>query len=48
MGAPLRPVTVRDAISDLPVIANGHDVEEMEYQGEPVRSRGSWGGAGEL
>ncbi|KAL6767831.1 MET1 [Auxenochlorella protothecoides x Auxenochlorella symbiontica] len=36
VGAPLRPVTVRDAISDLPVIANGHDVEEMEYQGEPV------------
>lgn len=38
MGAPLRPVTVRDAISDLPAIQNGHTVEEMAYQGEPVRS----------
>lgn len=37
VGAPLRPVTVRDAIGDLPAIENGHDVEEMPYTGVPVR-----------
>lgn len=36
VGAPLRPVTVRDAIGDLPPIANGHDQEEMAYDGEPA------------
>ncbi len=30
-GAPLRPVTVHDAIGDLPPISNGHDVEEAAY-----------------
>ena len=34
VGAPLRTVTVRDAISDLPVIENGHDQAEMQYAGE--------------
>lgn len=34
VGAPLRPVTVRDAIGDLPPIDNGHDVDEMAYSGE--------------
>lgn len=34
-GAPLRPVTVHDAISDLPPIANGHDVEEALYTTSP-------------
>ncbi len=34
VGAPLRTVTVRDAISDLPVIDNGHDQAEMQYAGE--------------
>ena len=38
VGAPLRPVTVRDAIADLPEIENGHMVEEMEYVGGPVRT----------
>jgi DNA (cytosine-5)-methyltransferase 1 len=32
-GAPLRPVTVKDAIGDLPRIANGHDAVEMAYSG---------------
>ncbi|KAL0027901.1 hypothetical protein WJX79_001540 [Trebouxia sp. C0005] len=36
VGAPLRTVTVRDAISDLPVIENGHDQAEMQYAGPPV------------
>lgn len=36
VGAPLRPVTVRDAIGDLPAIENGHSVEEMEYVSGPV------------
>ncbi|PSC75867.1 DNA (cytosine-5)-methyltransferase 1-like [Micractinium conductrix] len=36
VGAPLRPVTVRDAIADLPAIQNGHMVEEMEYVSGPV------------
>jgi DNA (cytosine-5)-methyltransferase 1 len=35
-GAPLRPITVRDAIGDLPPIENGHDVHEMGYSGQPV------------
>ena len=39
VGAPLRPVTVRDAIADLPAIQNGHMVEEMEYVSGPVSSR---------
>ena len=33
IGAPLRTVTVRDAIADLPAIQNGHDQEEMQYAG---------------
>ena len=36
VGAPLRPVTVRDAIGDLPEIASGHAEEEMEYTSGPV------------
>lgn len=34
IGAPLRTVTVRDAIADLPAIGNGHDQEEMQYTGQ--------------
>ena len=34
VGAPLRTVTVRDVIGDLPIIGNGHDKEEMQYSGE--------------
>ena len=34
VGAPLRTVTVRDVISDLPVIENGHDQAEMQYAGD--------------
>jgi hypothetical protein len=37
VGAPLRPVTVRDTIGDLPPIENGHDADEMDYPGPPVR-----------
>lgn len=33
VGAPLRTVTVRDVIGDLPIIGNGHDQEEMQYSG---------------
>lgn len=33
VGAPLRTVTVRDVIADLPAIQNGHDQTEMEYSG---------------
>ncbi len=40
VGAPLRPVTVRDAIGDLPAIENGHSVEEMEYVSGPVSKLG--------
>ncbi|DBB09374.1 TPA: hypothetical protein ACH3X3_007949 [Trebouxia sp. C0006] len=36
VGAPLRTVTVRDVISDLPVIENGHDQADMQYAGPPV------------
>lgn len=32
-GAPLRTVTVRDAIADLPAVENGHDEAEMQYSG---------------
>ncbi|GAX75038.1 hypothetical protein CEUSTIGMA_g2482.t1 [Chlamydomonas eustigma] len=32
VGAPLRAVTVRDAIFDLPAIQNGHNQEVMEYK----------------
>ncbi len=32
-GAPLRTVTVRDAIGDLPPLTNGADVEDMDYAG---------------
>lgn len=32
-GAPLRTVTVKDAIGDLPPITNGADTEEMPYPG---------------
>lgn len=35
VGAPLRTVTVRDAIADLPAIENGHDQAEMQYSGMP-------------
>jgi len=35
-GAPLRPVTVHDAISDLPPISNGHDVESSSYVKPPA------------
>eukprot|EP00898_Chlorokybus_atmophyticus_P004393 jgi/Chlat1/4955/Chrsp32S00378 len=35
-GAPLRAVTVKDAIADLPPVGNGADKEVLEYQGEPV------------
>lgn len=34
--APLRTITVRDAMSDLPKIRNGHKREEIPYGGEPV------------
>jgi hypothetical protein len=34
--APLRTITVRDAMSDLPEIRNGHKREEMPYGGEPM------------
>ena len=33
--APYRTITVRDAMSDLPDIRNGHKKEEMAYGGEP-------------
>ena len=33
---------VRDTIGDLPAIENGHDAEEMEYPGEPVRGPLHW------
>lgn len=32
----MRPVTVHDAISDLPPIANGHDDDTMKYASEPT------------
>ena len=36
VGAPLRTVTVRDTIGDLPPIENGEDREEMAYSGKPA------------
>ena len=33
--APLRTITVRDTMSDLPAIKNGHSKIEMAYQSEP-------------
>lgn len=33
--APLRTISVRDAMSDLPEIRNGARTEEMSYGGEP-------------
>lgn len=33
--APLRTITVRDTMSDLPEILNGHRKEEMSYGAEP-------------
>ena len=33
--APLRTVTVRDTMSDLPEIINGHRKDEMSYGAEP-------------
>ncbi|KAK9918243.1 hypothetical protein WJX75_002529 [Coccomyxa subellipsoidea] len=36
LGAPLRTVTVKDAIGDLPPLTNGADVEDMQYAGAPV------------
>ena len=38
-GAPLRTVTVRDVISDLPPISNGHSQVEMEYSGGFLSNR---------
>jgi DNA (cytosine-5)-methyltransferase 1 len=35
-GAPLRPITVRDAIGDLPAIGNGHDLDSMDYAGPAI------------
>ncbi|CAI5497839.1 unnamed protein product [Closterium sp. Naga37s-1] len=35
VGAPLRSITVRDAMGDLPSIENGAEEEEMEYSSEP-------------
>ncbi|GLH01282.1 DNA (Cytosine-5)-methyltransferase PliMCI [Gryllus bimaculatus] len=34
--APYRTITVRDAMSDLPEIRNGHRKDEMSYGGEPM------------
>ena len=36
LGAPLRTVTVKDAIGDLPPLTNGADVEDMQYAGASV------------
>ncbi|KAI8469979.1 MAG: S-adenosyl-L-methionine-dependent methyltransferase [Monoraphidium minutum] len=35
-GAPLRTVTVKDAIGDLPIIKNGHNLDSMNYSQGPV------------
>ncbi|GJP36008.1 hypothetical protein CLOM_g20549 [Closterium sp. NIES-68] len=35
VGAPLRSITVRDAMGELPSIENGAEEEEMEYSSEP-------------
>ena len=34
--APLRTITVRDTMSDLPAIRNGHSKIEMPYRGDPL------------
>lgn len=36
IGAPLRTVTVKDAIGDLPHISNGANQTEMPYAGVPI------------
>lgn len=41
-GAPLRAITVRDAIGDLPPIANGSDKVELEYSGERLSFAVYW------
>ncbi|XP_073138659.1 DNA (cytosine-5)-methyltransferase 1B-like isoform X4 [Henckelia pumila] len=35
-GAPLRPLTVRDTIGDLPPVKNGASNANMEFQSEPI------------
>ena len=35
-GAPLRSVTVKDVISDLPPIANGQCQDAMQYAGKAI------------
>lgn len=37
-GAPLRPITVKDAIADLPPIINGANDDEMQYSSAPLSS----------
>ena len=37
-GAPLRPITVKDAIADLPPIINGANNDEMQYTSIPLSS----------
>ena len=37
-GAPLRPITVKDAIGDLPMIGNGASADDLEYVSAPVSS----------
>jgi DNA-cytosine methyltransferase len=37
-GAPLRPITVKDAIADLPPVINGASNDEMQYTSIPVSS----------
>jgi DNA (cytosine-5)-methyltransferase 1 len=34
--APLKTVTIRDTMSDLPEIKNGAKAEEISYQGDPL------------
>nr|CAD7207530.1 unnamed protein product [Timema douglasi] len=34
--APLRTITVRDALSDLPEICNGHQVADMPFEGDSL------------
>jgi len=45
VGAPLRTVTVRDAIGDLPPIANGAAQVELPYAGARARALGHAGAA---
>ncbi|CAI8593488.1 unnamed protein product [Vicia faba] len=35
-GAPLRPITVRDTIGELPAVGNGASRTNMEYQSDPI------------